>query len=361
MVILQFIVGFFLLIKGADILVDAAANLAKKLNVSNLVIGLTIISFGTSLPELIVNVNASFSEDASEGIAIGTIIGSNIANILLVLGAASLFYPLKVKKNTYRFEIPFSLIITLLVLIFVNLYLYYDGVFQGLSRLDGIILLILQFVFMFYVFKFSTRDAEEEEEEVTSNLMSLLLKKLGVSKNNLLLKQYKKVKEILPKSNGKETTFKTTYLIIAGIIGLAVGGKWTVEGAVMIAEYLEVSQEFIAFSVIAIGTCLPEIVTSVVSALKRNVDFAVGNVVGSLIFNVLWVLGLSAVIRPIPFFTGEAGTQINHDIFILIGATLLLLGFIVFDKNRTITRGKGIVFLLIYFAYIGYLVWRDLN
>ena len=356
MVILQFIVGFFLLIKGADILVDAAANLAKKLNVSNLVIGLTIISFGTSLPELIVNINASVTNNA--GIAIGTIIGSNIANILLVLGAASLFYPLRVKKNTFRFEIPFSLLITILILIFVNLYLYFDGVFQGLSRLDGIILLILQFVFMFYVFKYSTRNAEEEEEEVTSNLMSLLLKKLGISRDNLLLKQYKKVKDILPKGNGRETTFKTTYLIIAGIIGLAVGGSWTVEGAVSIAKYLGVSEEFIAFTIIAIGTCLPEIVTSVVSAIKRNVDFAVGNVVGSLIFNVLWVLGLSAVIQPIPFFTGEAGAQVNHDIFILIGATLLLLGFIVFDKNRTITRGKGIVFLLIYFAYIGYLVWR---
>lgn len=345
-----FALGFIFLIRGADYLVEGASNIARKLKISSIVIGLTIVSFGTSLPELIVNINASIAGNA--GIAIGNVIGSNIANILLVLGVTSLFYPLAVKKNTTYFEIPFSLLITILLLVFVNLHFISDGFYHGLSRFAGIILILLQIAFMIYVFKLpKSEELEEPDDEgksMNDNLRLLLSKAARATGTTRMMRKAR----ILFYKN---PSIRSVILVITGIFLLAFGGRWTVNGAAGFADDIGVSQELIGYTIVAIGTCLPELITSIVAALKKNADIAVGNVVGSLIFNILWVLGVSAVIAPIPFLSDVNN---NIDLIILIGATVLFFLFVGVNSKYVISRGEGVIFVLLYAAYIVFLVMR---
>ncbi len=313
-----FFIGFILLIKGADILVEGSSSIAKKFNISDLVVGLTIVSFGTSMPELTVNLIASVQ--GSSGIAIGNIFGSNIANILLIIGVAASIRALPIQRNTALSEIPFSLAATMLVGFLANAALLGDPTDQALlSRYDGILLLFFFALFMLYVFRIS-RESNLEDNLTSGNSMP---------------------------------TNKAILLIVLGAIGLFLGGKWVVDGATHIAALMGLSESLIALTIVAIGTSLPELVTSAIAAYRKNTDIAIGNAVGSNIFNLLWVLGISAVIKPLPF-----GTDSNTDLLVIIGSSSLLLLVLGIGRKNMVGKRSGILFLLLYATYIIYLVMR---
>jgi cation:H+ antiporter len=313
------IIGFILLIKGADFFVTGAGSVAKKYNVPSLVIGLTIIAFGTSLPELIVNSISSFQ--GNTGLVTGNVLGSNIANILLILGISALIYPLKVQSTTVWKEIPFSMIAVIVLFLVANDVLF-DASNQSLiSRGEGLILLMFFILFIYYIFRLLSNETNENDDVNDIPLMSLK---------------------------------KSSLYILAGLLGLVLGGKFIVDGAVDIAFALGISESIIGLTIIAIGTSLPELVTSVVAAIKKQGDMTIGNVVGSNIFNIFFILGVSAVIRPIPFDLAA-----NIDIYVDMLATFLLFIFCFIGRKQTLTKIEGILFLVIYFSYMGYLIVNE--
>ncbi len=313
---LLLLVGFIFLIVGADWLVGGSSSIAKRLGVSDMVIGLTIVSLGTSAPELLVNVMASLQ--GSGDIGIGNILGSNISNILLILGISAMIYPLKVQRNTTWKEIPLNMIAAITLFIMTN-DLLIDGASESiLSRNDGLILMIFFLLFMNYA--------------------------LGLAKAG---------KEKVDKITSRHTISKAIFLTIAGMIGLALGGRWVVDGAVAIAQNFGLSEALIGLTIVAVGTSLPELATSAVAAYKKNTDIAIGNVVGSNLFNVFWVLGFSAVIKPLPF-----NAMINADILVFLAATILLF-LVSFTKNKyQIDRYQGALFVFVYIVYIAFLIMR---
>jgi cation:H+ antiporter len=311
---LLFIAGFVLLIKGAYFLVDGASAMARRLNVSDLVIGLTVVAFGTSTPELFVNVIASAKGNTD--LAIGNVLGSNIANVFLILGVSSVIYPLEVTKGTVWKEIPFSLLAALVLGFMANDHLIDHENFSSLTRIDGLILLSFFSIFMYY----SHGIAGEIE---------------GVE-------QHVRVEE--------KSTVKSLFLVGAGLGALALGGKWIVDGAVVIARQFGMSQSLIGLTVVAVGTSLPELATSAVAAHRRNAEIAVGNVVGSNIFNIFFVLGISSVIKPLPFHIKD-----NPDIGMVILSSLLLFLFMFTGKKRSLDRWEGAVFLVLYAIYMIFL------
>ncbi len=308
-----FIIGFLILIKGADLLVDGAASIAKKLKISSIVIGLTIVAFGTSAPEFIVNIYAS-AQGNSE-IAIGNILGSNIANILLILGISAIIYPITAKKNTVLKEIPLSLLAAIVLGLMANDHIIDGTEFSGITRIDGLILISFFIIFLYYTFGITKSDEDIVEEEI---------KVMSYSKAILF--------------------------IILGLTGLVIGGKWIVDGAVKIAELFHISQSLIGLTVVAVGTSLPELATSAVAAYKKQSDIAIGNVVGSNIFNIFWILGASAIIRPLPFTTGS-----NVDVAMTIFASIVLFLVMFTDKKRVIKRWQGVFMVTVYSGYIIYL------
>lgn len=309
------IVGFIALIYGANWLVDGATALAKKYNVSDLVIGLTIVAFGTSAPELVVNSVASY--DGFSDIVLGNIIGSNNFNLFIILGIAALVYPIAVQKSTIKGEIPISLLVAIVFLLLANN--FFIGNSSEISRLDAMIMLVLFGGFLYYIFK-------QMKNEVAEHI------------------------DYIPKSN--TAIFG---LIIIGFAGLIVGGKLVVDNAILVATNLGVSQKIIGLTIIAAGTSLPELVTSVVAAMKKNSDIAIGNVIGSNIFNVLLVIPVSAMIHPIAF-----NSVFNQDIYILIGGTLFILGALILSKSNKINRWHGVILLSFYLIYTGYMVSKEL-
>lgn len=318
-VYILFVVGFVLLIKGADWLVAGSASIAKKYNVSDLVIGLTIVSMGTSMPELIVNILAS-AEGASE-IAIGNIVGSNIANILLILGVAAFIFPLKIKESTVFSEIPYSIIALLLVAFAANAPIFNPDYQLMISRLDGLAFLFFFGLFMVYIIKLAREGRADMVEDAPD--------------------------EILPMG-------KSIILVVVGIVGLFLGGKWVVDGAVAIAGEFGLSENLIGLTIVAIGTSLPELVTSAMAAYKKNTDIAIANVIGSNIFNLLWVLGLSAVISPMKY-----DPNINADILVLLVASCLIIFSLITGRAKMqIGKPTGILFLACYAGYIAFVVMR---
>ncbi len=318
-VYILFIIGFVLLIKGADWLVAGSASIAKKYNVSDLVIGLTIVSMGTSMPELIVNILASTS-GASE-IAIGNVIGSNITNVLLILGVAAIIFPLTIKESTVFSEIPYSIIALLLVAFAANAPIFNPDYELLISRLDGIIFLFFFGLFMVYIVKLAREGRADMVEDAPD--------------------------EILPM--GKSVVF-----ILLGMGGLFLGGTWVVDGASAIASQFGLSDKMIGLTVVAIGTSLPELVTSAMAAYKKNTDIAVANVIGSNIFNLLWVLGVSAVISPMTYLPA-----INADIVVLIVATFLIIFSLMTGRAKNqIGKPTGIFFLAAYAGYLVFVVMR---
>lgn len=317
-VYLLFVVGFVLLIKGADWLVAGSATIAKKNNVSNLVVGLTIVSMGTSMPELIVNVLAS-SKDASQ-IAIGNILGSNIANILLILGVAGFIYPIKIKESTVFSEIPYSIIALLLVAFVANSNLF-GSHNNSINQIDGIILMAFFGLFVAYIIRLTKNGSADMIDDIPDE---------------------------------KTTTGKSFLMVLLGMIGLFFGGQWVVNGAIAAAEHFGLSEAFIGLTVVAIGTSLPELVTSAVAAYRKNTDIAMANIIGSNIFNLLWVLGISAIIKPMSF-----DSSLNADILILLGASCLILFSLVTGKVKNqIGKPTGTLFLLLYLTYVVFLIYR---
>lgn len=319
LVYIQFVVGFALLIKGADFLVDGAAAIAKKLNISDIAIALTIVSFGTSAPELFVNLIASFQGSAE--LAVGNILGSNIANILLILGVASLINPLTVQKNTVWKEIPFSVLAALVVAFVANDRLL-DGYDESiLNRADGLVLISFFAVFLYYTYTIARQVNETPlTDEIPEHEMS---------------------------------TWKALVFIGLGMIGLPLGGDWIVQGATKMALEFGLSESLIGLSIVAIGTSLPEVAASSVAAYKGKSDIAIGNAVGSNIFNIFWVLGLSSIIKPIPFDPDR-----NIDISMTIVASFILFVVLQFGRKHEVERSNGILFLMIYAAYMGFIIFR---
>ncbi|MBP9151675.1 MAG: calcium/sodium antiporter [Flavobacteriales bacterium] len=309
-----FAVGFVLLIKGADWLIDGASGLARKFRIPEIVIGLTVVAFGTSAPELSVNIIASVN--GNNGLAIGNIVGSNIANILLILGLCAMIRNLTVQSNTVWKEIPFSLFAALMLGFLANDHLSGNGEMDIITRADGLVLIALFFLFLFYTIR--------------------------LGKNNLA--------DEVPEAEDDRPLWKSGLLILIGLTGLVIGGQWIVDGAVSLAYHFGLSESFVGLTVVAVGTSLPELATSVVAVRKGNTDLAIGNVIGSNIFNTFWVLGLSAVISPMDFNASD-----NFSIFTNIGCSAVLFALLFIGKRHTIQKWQGAFMLLGYMAYITFL------
>ena len=312
-----FIIGFVFLIKGADFLVDGASSIARRFNVSDLVIGLTVVAFGTSTPELFVNIVASARGNTD--IAIGNVLGSNICNILLILGISAVIYPLSVSKGTVWKEIPFSLLAVIVLGLMANDRVLDGGESSLLTRIDGLVLLAFFTIFLYYSFSIA-KPIEGLDEHVPVKTSGLV---------------------------------KSFLLVIAGLIGLSLGGKCIVDGAVTLARSFGMSESLVGLTIVAVGTSLPELATSAMAAYKKNVEIAVGNVIGSNIFNIFFVLGISATIKPLPF-----QVKSNLDIGVVIVSSLLLFLFMFTGKKRSLDRWEGIVFLILYGGYLTFLIIR---
>lgn len=315
---LLFLAGFAVLIKGADLLVTGASSLAARLGVSTLVIGLTIVAFGTSAPELIVNLLASLGGNTD--IAIGNVLGSNIVNILVILGVASCIYPLSVGTGTVWKEIPFAML-AVVVLAFMAMDVLIDGAATSIiTRGDGLVLISFFIIFLYYIFGLARADIAAGEVEEAS---------------------------------GRPSYRWSIAMVAVGLVGLVVGGKWIVDSAIIFADALGVSEALIGLTVVAIGTSLPELATSVMAAYRREVAIAVGNVVGSNIFNIFWILGLSAFITPLPF-----SQNLTFDVAVALAATLALFVALFIGRRHTLERWQGVLFIIAYMVYIAYLIAR---
>ncbi len=316
---LLFIVGIGLLLKGADFLVDGASSLAKKYSVPTLVIGLTVVAFGTSVPELVVNVLAAVR--GASDVAFGNIIGSNLMNILLILGITAVVRPLRVQHSTVWKEIPFALLAVLVLLAFANLEVLDQLTVQSLLRAEGIVLLLFFVVFLYYVFARAKHTGEQVED-----------RRLTIHQRSGSM---------------------VTVMILGGLAALFVGGKWVVDGAVALATAVGMSEYVISLTIVALGTSLPELITSIVAARKGDSDLAVGNVVGSNIFNIFWILGVTAVVAPVRF-----PAHATFDLLVLAGATLLLFFALFTGTRHRVDRWQGWVFLVLFVAYATSLFWR---
>ena len=302
------VVGLVLLVKGADWLVDGASKLAKRLGVTDLVIGLTIVAFGTSMPEFVVNM-VSVADGATD-LAITNILGSNIINTLVILGCSALVCPLVAQRSTVRLDIPLNLWAGILVLVFVFITSPMEP--KGLSRVEGLALLVVFAAYLFYTLYTAKGDATTTTESFPFPL------------------------------------WKCVVLILAGLVGLVVGGEMIVKSAVAIARYCGVAESVIGLTIVALGTSLPELATSVVAAFKHNNDIAIGNVVGSNIFNVFFILGTSAIIKHLPVYPG-----IEIDAA-LVAVSALAVWLLLCNKNRSINRWGGALLLVIYAGYLTY-------
>lgn len=311
--------GIILLIKGADYLVDGSSSLAKKFKVPTIVIGLTIVAFGTSMPELVVNIASAIRN--SGDIAFGNIVGSNIVNILLILGISGIIGSLKVQSSTVWKEIPFSLLAVIVLVVFANAHVLDKLNFNSILKFEGIVLVLFFIIFLYYVF--------------------------GLARKNKLKLDDKKIE--IKKYSGRIIFL----MIIGGLIALYFGGKWTVDGAILIARAFGLSEYFIGLTIVAVGTSLPELVTSIVAAIKKQNDLAVGNIVGSNIFNIFWILGLTAIINPIVI-----PVSANIDLLVLLVATVLLFVFMFLGKRHELDRWQGIMFVIMYVVYVVYLTGR---
>lgn len=302
------VVGLVLLVKGADWLVDGASKLAKRLGVTDLVIGLTIVAFGTSMPEFVVNM-VSVADGATD-LAITNILGSNIINTLVILGCSALVCPLVAQRSTIRLDIPLNIVAGVLVLVFVFISSPMEP--KGLSRVEGLALLVVFAAFLFYTFYTAKADARTTTESTPFPL------------------------------------WKCVVLILVGLVCLVVGGEMIVKTAVAIARYCGVAESVIGLTIVALGTSLPELATSVVAAFKHNNDIAIGNVVGSNIFNVFFILGTSAIIKHLPVYPG-----IEIDAA-LVAVSALAVWLLLCNKNRSINRWGGALLLVLYAGYLTY-------
>lgn len=311
-----FVVGLVFLIVGATLLVDGASSLAKKLNIPDIIIGLTIVAFGTSAPELVVNLLAGSSGQTD--IAIGNVVGSNIFNVLFILGLAAVLKPVNAHVNTTWKEIPLALLAALVLGICAN-DMFFDGASSSrLTRTDGLTLLAFFGVFMYYIVDVSLSSKEQGEQ---ISVMPL---------------------------------WKSVVYIVVGLAGLIFGGQWIVDGAVVMAKSAGLSEAVIGLTIVAAGTSLPELATSAIAAYRGNSDIALGNVVGSNLFNIFFILGITSTIYELPF-----RPEANLDILMNIFSSALLFVFLFTGSGRKINRIEGGIFIAIYIGYVAYLLMQQ--
>ena len=315
--ILLLIGGLALILIGANCLTDGASSVAKKWGVSDLVIGLTIVAFGTSAPELVISTLSAI--DGSAELAIGNVVGSNIFNILAIIGCVALVMPIKVEKSIMSNEIPLVILSAIAILFCANDILLNGSSTDLLSRGDGLILLLFFAIFMSYTFSIAKNGNSEDSTEEVKTMSGI----------------------------------KATLFILGGLAGLIFGGQFFVDGASGIASSLGVSESIIGLTIVAAGTSLPELATSVVAALKKNSGMAIGNVIGSNIFNSFFVLGCASTITPL-----SMGGINNIDLLTMVGASVLFFIFGWLFKQRTITRIEGAVMVACYIAYTTFLVMQ---
>lgn len=318
--IIKLIIGFLLLVKGADAFVDGASSIAKKLRIPAFVIGLTIVAFGTSAPELAVSLTAALR--GSNDIAIGNVVGSNIFNTLVVLGASAAITPIAVKKGMIKKDYPLSIFAAVLLGVLSLDMILFKKSAMTIGRVDGIVLLLAFAFFMYTTVKEGLKEraisAQESEEDDKP--------KISIGKGILLL--------------------------LLGLAGIVLGGDSTVEGAKEIARVLGLSEALIGLTVVALGTSLPELVTSVIAAKKGESDIAVGNVIGSNIFNIFLILGTSATISPM-----KVTETYLYDIAVLVA--VMLLTYIPVAKTKKVSRVMGVAMIVVYVGYTAYLVYAE--
>jgi cation:H+ antiporter len=315
--ILLLLGGLVILIYGADWLVAGASAIAKKMKVSDLAIGLTVVSFGTSAPEFVVNTFAAWQGNAD--IVFGNVIGSNNFNLFFILGITGLITPLVVQKSTVWKEIPISFVAIIVLFFLVNdqLFMKEENI---LSRVDGIILLVFFIGFLYYVYK-----------------------QLGSEEATIV-------------SEKQRPTIVLWGMVLGGLVGLVLGGRLVVTNAVEMAQMMGVSEKIIGLTIIAAGTSLPELATSVVAAMKKNNDIAVGNVIGSNIFNIFLILGASSTLKPVPF-----STAFNVDLYLLAGGTLFLFAAMFMSGKKKLDRWEAGLLLAVFIGYTTWLVMKELN
>lgn len=319
--ILFLVGGLILILLGANGLTDGAASVAKRFNIPSIVIGLTIVAFGTSAPELTVSVSSAIKGSAD--IAIGNVVGSNIFNTLMIVGCTALFAPIVITRNTLRKEIPLCILASVVLLICANDVFLDKAATNVLNRVDGLLLLCFFAIFLGYTFTIATRtEAPRTDAAHAENPPA----------------EEDEIKEL--------PWWKSILYILAGLGALIYGGQLFVDGATGIARNLGVSESIIGLTLVAGGTSLPELATSIVAALKKNPEIAIGNVIGSNLFNIFFVLGCSASITPLSL----SGIT-NFDLFTLVGSGILLWFFGLFFAKRTITRIEGSIMILCYVAY----------
>ncbi|MEK4149827.1 MULTISPECIES: calcium/sodium antiporter [Robertmurraya] len=318
MVYILLIIGFVLLIKGADFFVEGSSNIAALLKIAPMIIGLTIVSFGTSSPEAAVSITAALNGNA--GVTLGNVVGSNIFNITLVIGISAFLNPLKVESDTIRKEIPFTLLASVALFIMISdiSLQFFDA--NSLTRGDGLILLLFFAIFMYYVIEIALNSREQGLHEESN-------KKTG--------------------SWGKNIVFT-----IGGLAGIILGGNIVVDSSTTIAYSLGMSETLVGLTIVAIGTSLPELITSVTASYKKLSEIALGNIVGSNIFNILFVLGASSAISPLP-----VDGKLFTDVILMIGLTILL--FIFSRSNYRIGKIEGVIMALTYVAYMVFIIMRN--
>ena len=308
------IIGFIVLIKGADIFVDGASSVAGNFKVSKMLIGLTIVAFGTSAPEFAVSVKSLIS--GSGDMVLGNVIGSNILNILLILGVSSMFHSLKVKDNTVKKELPITLLMTAIFIVLLSDKLFDKGFNNTFTRSDGIVIILFFLVFVYYLIKMARNKIDKSQDEKYMSMKKAIL------------------------------------FTILGIVGIIIGSNLVVENASAIARTIGVSESMVALTIVALGTSLPELVTSVTATRKGEYDIAIGNVVGSNIFNIGMVIG-----APIALFGGIQQFSINYiDLITMIVSAFLL--FIFSYNDRKISKFEGSIFLIMFVVYYGYVIYR---
>ncbi len=309
--------GFAVLIKGADFLVNGASSLAKKMNISNLAIGLTVVAFGTSAPELIVSLLSAYNGSADA--SFGNAIGSNNFNLLFILGIAGLIYPLVVQRSTIKYEVPLSILAAVVLFILVNDSMIWGSEKDMLSRTDAFILLAFFGLFMLYIIRTMKNNTDLDQGEI---------------------KIY--------------NTWLSIGMAVLGLVMLVGGGKLVVDNAIFIAKDFGMSEKLIGLTILAAGTSLPELVTSCVAAYRKNTDIAIGNVIGSNIFNIFFILGITGSITPLQY-----STAMNFDIKVLIGGTILLMVFMFTINTRKLDRWEALILFLGYITYTTYLIGID--
>ena len=309
--VILIVIGFAMLIVGANFLVDGSSNIAKKFHIPEIIIGLTIVSIGTSMPELFVSLTSAL--DGFPDMAVGNVIGSNVANLLLILGMSAIVNSIAFKRETRLIEIPICLVVTIAFMILCN-------IGQDITRIDAIFLVILFVLFIAYTIVMAKKGEQFDKED-----------------------EQEQIKEEDTKGN----TLKDIILIILGVVLLKVGGDFTVDNAVNIANMFNWSEKLIGVTILAVGTSLPELVTSVSAAFKGNSDIAIGNILGSNIFNMLLIIGVSALISPITY-----NLSYNRDLIILLIATIVLALFPLIPPKNKMSRMNGTIYLALYVGYL---------